>query len=279
MKDDLAFKQSKRLGHTRQHFDIFNALANWAVDEAGGGEKVFGRKPEVAAYKPVDLGEEQGRATKSNLANIGGIQDFLEHLLPGYKNITAQEGKNILSLLRGEIPKDVEESVGRTAAFKAFTGGYGGSPMSRALKARDLGRTSLDMMDRGGNAAQRWMKTTEDSVAPYVISTPMQAETTTRNNVMDQATRQAKFNVAAAPDPSAAGIFNLQTALGSTAASMFSVGSIGGGGGGRGTGLGTGANPNASAGVTAGANAAAGYGGGYTSNYGPWDTGYRWGGG
>lgn len=235
MKDDIAFKQSKRLGHTRQHFNLMTALAEWAISDAGGGEAVFGKKPGVADYKPVDLGEEQKRATQSNLSNIGDIQAFLEKILPGYKDINEQEGQNILSLLRGEIPKDVQDSVSRTAAFKALQGGFGGSPMSRALKARDLGRTSIDLMEKGGNASQRWMQTTQNSVAPFVVTTPMQAEVTGRNNLYDQATKQFKFNVDAAPDPAAAGKFNLMTALGSTAMSFGMGSAMGGGGGGGGS--------------------------------------------
>lgn len=234
MKDDLAFKQSKRLGHTRQHFNLMTALAEWAISDAGGGKAVFGSRPGVADYKPVDLGEEQRRATQSNISNIGDIQAFLEKILPGYKDINEQEGQNILSLLRGEIPQDVQDSVSRTAAFKALQNGYGGSPMSRALKARDLGRTSIDLMEKGGNSAQRWQQRTQSAVAPFVITTPMQAEVTGRNNLYDQATKQFKFNVEAAPDPAAAGQFNLQTALGATAMSFgmgSAMGGMSGGGG------------------------------------------------
>lgn len=228
MKDDLAFKQSKRLGHTRQHFDIFNSLANWAVDEAGGTKKVFGEKPEVAGYTPTDLGTEAGKAVKSNIANAPDIQALLEKILPGYGEIVKTGGKNALSMLRGEIPEDVQHSIQRTAAFKSLQGGYGGSGMSRALVARDIGKTSLDLSESGGNAAQRWLAATQGSVSPYVVTAPAQAAQTERNNLYDQAVKQFGFNVAAAPDPGAAGIFNLQTALGAMAASYGTSSALGG---------------------------------------------------
>lgn len=264
-----------KLAHTYYAFDVFNALANWAVDEAGGGTAVFGRKPQVADYKPVDAGEEAGRAVKANIANYDDIAKLLEKILPGYKNIVGTESKNIQALLRGEIPQDVQDSIQRTSAFKSLSNGYGGSPMAHALTARDIGRTSLDLTQLGGNASQRWMGQVQNSVAPFTVTTPQQIEVTGKNNMFDQATKQFKYNVEAAPDPSAAGIFNLQTALGAMAASWGMSSAVGGVGGGAASGGGGG---NAGAGVNAGASAAANYGGGGNYNYGPWATGYRWGG-
>lgn len=228
MKDEIAFRQSKRLGHTRAYFDIFNMLAEWAVNEAGGKKAVFGTKPGVADYTPTDLGKEGAKAVQSNLANLPDIQALLEKILPGYGEMISQGSKNTLSLLRGEIPQDVQAAIQRSSAFKSLQGGYGGSPMSRALTARDIGRTSLDLTQEGGNAAQRWAGIAQGSVAPFTITTPMQAAQTERNNLYKQATEQFKYNVAAAPDPGAAGVFNLQTALGSMAASFGMSSALGG---------------------------------------------------
>lgn len=230
MKDDIAFSKSKRLGHTRAHFNLMTALAEWAISDAGGKDKVFGTKPGVAGYTPVDLGAEQKRATQSNLSNMGDIEAFLERILPGYKEMLTTGSKSTLSLLRGEIPQDVQDAVKRSSAFQALSGGFGGSPMAKALTARDFGRTSLDLMSKGENSAQRWASISQQSVAPFTITTPMQADVTGRNNLYDQATKQHALNVAAAPDPGAAGQFNLMTALGSTAMS-FGLGSAMGGGG------------------------------------------------
>jgi hypothetical protein len=277
MKDDICFKQSKRLAHTRA-FVVFDWMANLAIDSAGGGDKVFGRKPGVAEFTPTDLSEETRRATRGNLANIGDIQALLERILPGYKNIVGQEGRNIQSLLRGEIPQDVQDSIKRTAAFRSLQGGYGGSGMSRALTARDLGRTSLDLMDRGGNAAQRWMATTQNSVAPFIVTTPMQAAQTERNNLYKQVTEQFKFNVEAAPDPGAAGLFNTISTIGSTAAS-FGLSSMGGAGGGARPASAPAATTNSGSALATGAAAGAGYIPQTQYAYGPWDQGYRWGGG
>lgn len=254
MKDEFALKQSKRLSHTRCAFDVFNALSEWAVSEAGGKDKVFGTKPGVADYTPTDLGTEAGRAVKSNIANAPDVQAYLEKILPGYGEMVRTGSKNTLALLKGEIPKDVQDSIRRTTAFKSLGGGYAGSPMSRALTARDFGRTSLDLMQEGGNAAQRWAGVTEGANAPFTVTAPAQADATFRNNLYQQITQQQKYNVAAAPDPGAAGIFNLQIALGSMAAGIF------GGKASLGTGVGQG-------GQTQAQNAASSWGNSYAGTY------------
>ena len=52
------------------------------------------------------------------------------------------------SMLRGEIPADVSASVRRAAGEASIAGGiFGGA--SRALSARDLGRTSMDIKQQG----------------------------------------------------------------------------------------------------------------------------------
>ena len=263
----------RSLCHTRQNFDIFNALAEWAVNEAGGGDKVFGTKPKVAEYTPTDLGAESKRAVESNIANMPEIQALLEKILPGYGDMIKQGSKNTLSLLKGEIPQDVQDSIKRTSAFKALSGGYGGSGMAKALTARDFGRTSMDLMHEGGNSAQRWAGISQGANAPFIVTGAQQGEMTMKNNLYKQAVDQFKFNVDAAPDPSAAGIFNLQTALGSMAAS-FGMGSAMGGmkSGGAGGGSMSGA----------GVNARENYGSGPAQNtdnlaYNPWYTNSGWG--
>lgn len=232
MKDDLSFKQSKRLSHTRQHWNLMTELSKWSINDAGGRDKVFGTKPGVSDYTPTDLGTEAGKAARGNLANMPDIMALLEKIMPGYGEMLKQGGMTTNSLLRGEIPQDVQDQVRRSSAFKALGGGYGGSGMSRALTARDLGRTSLDMTQLGANAAQRWAALAQGSVAPWMTTGAQQGDMTMRNNLYQQATQQQKFNVLAAPDPGAAGQFNLQNALGSQAMSFgmgSAMGSMGGG--------------------------------------------------
>lgn len=232
MKEEIAFKQSKRLGHTRQHFNLMTALAEWSISDAGGSKKVFGEKPLVADYTPTDLTEEAGRAAKGNLKNYDDIIALLDRMIPGFSEQQKQGSKNTLSMLRGEIPEDVQREVQRSSAFRSLMGGYAGSGMSKAVTARDLGLTSLDLMGRGENSAQKWASIAEGAASPFIVTAPAQGEATFKNNLYKQAVDQFKYNVAAAPDPGAAGQYNMQTALGMTAMS-FGLGSAAGAGGGR----------------------------------------------
>lgn len=245
---------------------IFGWMANAAIDSSGGGEKVFGVKPKVAKYSPTDLGEEASRATKANTRNMDDIMALLDKILPGTSEMFRQGSKNTQSLLRGEIPEDVQRAVQRSSAFRSLSGGFGGSPMSKALTARDFGRTSMDLMQAGENSAQRWMGMSQGSVKPFIVTAPDQAEATFKNRLYDQATSQFQFNIDAAADPSAAGLFNLRTALGMQAMGMGMGALAGTGGAARPT---TAAAPAASTTTTTGAPTYAG-----ASSLGNWWGGY-----
>lgn len=57
-------------------------------------------------------------------------------------------------MLTGELPEDVREQIERTTAEKAVQGGLGIGQAARGLTARDIGRTSLDIIQQGlGNVA------------------------------------------------------------------------------------------------------------------------------
>lgn len=203
---------------------IFDWMANMAIDAAGGSRKVFGEKPQTAEYVPTDLGAEAKRAAKANLANAPDTQAYLEKILPGWTEMVKRGGDNTNALLRGEIPKDVQDKIARSSAFKSFAGGFGGSGMAKGLTARDLGLTSLDLIEKGDNSAQRWMGITQGANAPFMVTARDQGAQSERNSLYKQAVEQFKYNVLAAPDSGAAGLFNTIATIGSTAAS-FGMGS------------------------------------------------------
>lgn len=222
MKDSY----SRSLKHTKA-FLLFDVFANMAIDAAGGGSSVFGTKPGVAEYTPLDLAAEQKKAVGSNIAAMPDIEALLNKILPGYSDMVKQGSKNTLSLLKGEIPQDVQQRVRSTDAFQSLMGGFAGSDMSKALTARDFGLTSLQLMGQGTNSAQQWANIAHGNVSPMLINPGEQADVTMRNNLYRQATQQFKENVMAAPDPAAAGLFNTISTIGSTAAS-FGLGMMGG---------------------------------------------------
>jgi len=234
----------------------------------GGASKVFGSKPKVADFTALNLTEEQKKALQGNLSNADAMETLLNRLIPGWSANLAQAQKNNTSLLQGQIPQDVQDKILRNSAYQSFAGGFGGSGMSHALTARDLGLTSLDLQQQGNNSAQQWAKLAENTYSPLIIDTAQQAQATAANNAGRQANQQYKYNVAAAPDPGAAGVFNLDTALGMQALS-FGMGSLGGIGGGGGT-----PNPSSGGGMPSNYYNYAGQQGGVAYQYNPTSNSY-----
>lgn len=94
-------------------------------------------------------GRSQNLAHETNTFNQTEIDRLIEDSIPGYKLGQAQRIKNTMALMHGDIPEDVSANVARASAAKSMEGGYGGSGASRALTARDLGQTSLDLQSLG----------------------------------------------------------------------------------------------------------------------------------
>lgn len=198
-----------------------------------GKDKVFGTKEKIAPYTPLDLTAEQLKSLKGNLSNADTIEGLLNRMVPGWSEMLKQGTGNATAELKGQIPKDVQEQIYRQSAFQALSGGFGGSGMAHALTARDLGRTSLDLTNMGNNAAQQWTKLAESSYSPFVTTTAEQANVTAANNAGEQATLQHQYNVDAAPDPAAAGMYAINSAIGQQLLS-FGMGAAGGAMGGAG---------------------------------------------
>lgn len=203
--------------------------------------ETFGRKPKVAPFVPTDLSAEQKKAVGEDISNFGDIstlgnlyssylQSSIEKQLPGYSALLKEgsaTSKKILDqaqpLLSGQIPQDVQDQIQRSDAFKSFSGGFGGSQMSAGLTARDLGLTSLNLINQGAtlagqgeNATQQWARlagsTTYDPSSMFVTPS-QQAAITSQNNQMQQATQQMQYNVDAAPDPRFQGVYNTVMSL------------------------------------------------------------------
>lgn len=205
------------------------------VDLQGGEDAVFGTKPKVAPFEEIDLSSETTKALAANIENLPAITALLDKVIPGFSDLLATGTSNALSELKGELPPDVAAYIQRTSAFGSLMGGYSGTPMSKARTARDLGRTSLDLTTMGNNSAQIWTNLAEQAYSPFTISTGQQVSTTAANNAGIQANKQFQFNVDAAPDPGAAGVFGLDKELGMQMLSFgmgAGAGAIAGGGSG-----------------------------------------------
>lgn len=194
---------------------------------------VFGQKPEVAKYTPTDFSQEQ---IDNLLANIQAFPDItklgdlyqqymldqfdqagvpLKELLGQGVGLTKQEMGQAQQELAGQIPQDVQDALQRSSAFQNLLAGGGGA-MASANTARNYGLTSLDMINRGaalageaGNAVQRWegiASGTMMNTAGQMVTPQQRAALDMQNRLYQQATKQLGFNIAAMPDPAAAGI-------------------------------------------------------------------------
>jgi hypothetical protein len=133
-------------------------------------------------------------ASGVNAFNAEQIQKMLQSAIPNYNELTAGVSGNINSMLKGEIPQDVQDAIQSNAASKAISGGYSGTGMSHNLVARDLGLTSLDLIQKGIGSAESWLKTAAAITEPNFFNvasmfvTPDQEFNATFQN------QQAKFS-------------------------------------------------------------------------------------
>jgi hypothetical protein len=196
--------------------------------------EVFGSTPDIIPYTPTNLGDEQIKALKEDLAampwikSLGGeyydyMLGMMNRSIPGFSDILARGGdltKTLQSLsaeeLAGQIPQDVVDQVTRSTAFQNLGSGLWGGAMGTANQARNLGLTSLDMINKGiatgqagQNAAQTWASMASQlnmNPASFFISPQEQAAMTMQNNLYRQQTEQRAENQRAAPNPVAKGI-------------------------------------------------------------------------
>lgn len=191
---------------------------------------IWGDKPKIVPFIPTDYTEQQRLALEGDLAawpdisRLGDLfqQSYLEQLnaaIPGFSDILKMGGTTTQEMLtqadqelKGQIPQDVVEQVQRSSAFQNLLSGGGGA-MASANTARNLGLTSLDLINQGanlagqaGNAAQRWAGVSGAGAAGNVMQgmlvTPQQrAAFQQQQNQLRQQTLQAQANVNAAPVP------------------------------------------------------------------------------
>lgn len=198
---------------------------------------IFGQKPQIAGFQDVILGDEQIRALLADLKAFPQIEQLgnlwqnymlagIEHAVPGFGGLlsgitgtTQEELKQAGDLMKGIIPEDVMSNTFRSGAMQNLLSGLGGSPIGSANQARQLGLTSLDMINQGanllGNASQRWGQLAsfgQSTLAPIqqmLITPQQQAAQTESNRLIQRQIQQERFNVAAAPDPVMKGLSDI----------------------------------------------------------------------
>lgn len=208
-----------------------------------GGQALYGSKFIPVPYKDRvatpesyarTIGPEILKTERDSLATNFAITDLVGTKNNAVRSLATnhafgqtirQEGKNILSMEKGQVPADVAASINRIVAENlggAFDptvpGGFaGGSGVSNDL-ARKLGLTSLDLMAKGMSLAPEWRKNVDSFIykpqdAMKDFWQPVANTTLGATQVQvgrDAAEYVSANNIAqaqAAPDPAAAGSF------------------------------------------------------------------------
>jgi len=196
-----------------------------ALDPIGGIFPSKQQMKDLYGVKPVvpDLADVQEKTIATNLAaipkieelgasinkfNFQQLQDMLKAAIPNYDEIMQTGGRQLSSMLRGEVPEDVQRVVQRSRGAKSFAGGYGGSGMAGAAEAEDLGLTSLGIIREGLSASERWLQAASSRLPGLYDVSKMFL------NNEDQFNRDwLAAKVEAAPDPGKRGRFDSQMAL------------------------------------------------------------------
>lgn len=172
-------------------------------------------KSDIPQLTTVDLAKEQQSAIAANQTALPGaenlasgintfnydqLQKMLGQIIPGLAGINQTASANIASELKGELPKDVQDQIMRSDAFKSLRGGFGGGGMSNALTARDLGLTSLDLTNKGLDSATKWLASARSTQMPgqfdvtSMFISPMQSYQTKNEQNVQQFQRQMAVN-------------------------------------------------------------------------------------
>ena len=123
--------------------------------------------PSIGPYRPENTGGNPATTGNSMMDDImgavqaGGFGDFTGAALDSVVPTDLQPGQqlgasplsavkdNAVSMMRGEIPQDVVDQLAQISAERGIRSGIGAGSRNQNLTARDLGRTSLDLMTTG----------------------------------------------------------------------------------------------------------------------------------
>jgi len=201
--------------------------------------KLFGKKPNIPAFVGVDIDKEQEGAIDANLRNVGkagklarlaaeqdqeALLQVMRGGISGYDKFIGSQKNVAEDFLSGRVPGDLAAKIADKAASRGISSGTSGSGAIRNLEARDLGLTSLDLMQRGYDMAERFVNQQHRTVAPKVMQVSSMFQTPAQRLAHKTQERDTKWTrdylaakTAAAPDPRFSGLLN----TGMQAAGMY----------------------------------------------------------
>ena len=207
--------------------------------------KIFGKKPKVPEFTPVDYDKEYDATwdyNEKNIERFGGIsrkaqeQDQqaltqgLRSAIPNYDELLAAEFDITSSLLRGELSKREQDRLRDRRAALGLSTGTQDSDLTQYSYARDLGLAERDLINQGMAYADNRIRRQSAFVAQPVSVTSM-FQSPQQRIAQKMSERDSKFNrdfaankVAAAPDPRYVAGFNAIATLAGGAAGGAAAG-------------------------------------------------------
>jgi len=104
--------------------------------------------------------QAEALAGRQNTFNQSEVDRLIAESIPGYKEAQRQRILNAQADLRGDISPEVSAQIARQSAAAGVDSGTAGSGFNRALQARDLGLTSMDLQGRGAKEFESIIGTT-----------------------------------------------------------------------------------------------------------------------
>lgn len=144
----------RELGGGSTQYDMTARPVTWQ-DVQAQQVSATGAAREVLAFNTSEMPRFISMAQELTRADVATKTAMLDQFAPDWRQKRDAASAINESLMRGEIPKDVADQLKRSAAYTSVMGG-GGAGTQRALTARDLGTTSLQLQQQGMQGAERW---------------------------------------------------------------------------------------------------------------------------
>ncbi len=195
--------------------------------------KIFGKKPKVPDFVPVDYDKEYDNAWNYNESNIGrfgvisrkaqeqdqqALTQGLRSAIPNYDELLASEFDITSSMLRGELSKREQDRIRDRRAALGLSSGTQDADLTQYSYARDLGLAERDLINQGMAYADNRIRRQSAFVAQPVSVTSM-FQSPQQRIAQKMSERDSKFKrdytankVAAAPDPVAVGLTKVAAA-------------------------------------------------------------------
>lgn len=145
-------------------FDLYKDFDTQVVAEKVDATKAGNQ---ALNWNAKNMGNFQNMASSMNQGAVQDRLKMLKEISPQWENQRNIADKSNMAMMKGEVPLDVQQAMARSNAYKSFQSGTSGSASAReGTLARDLGITSLGLVQRGQENAQNWLKTNQEIAMP-----------------------------------------------------------------------------------------------------------------